>query len=229
MVNVRDISDRMRAEAVMAKSIKNLRAMLNKTVNALAIVTEIRDPYTAGHQHRVAHLACAIAQEMNLSKKQVESINIAGILHDIGKIFVPSEILSKPGKLTELEMQLIKTHPLVGKEIVEPIPFDFPISKIIAQHHEKLNGSGYPYGLVGSQISIEARILAVADVVEAIASHRPYRPALGMDTALDEIQRHRGTFYDSEVVDACLSLFQNKGFRFDPSPMDKRFEHLTGL
>ena len=177
-------------------------------------MAEKRDPYTAGHQQRVAQLASAIAGKMGLSAKRREAIRIAALLHDIGKVYVPAEILNKPGQLTPVEMDLIKTHPQVGKDIVRAIPFDAPVAQIILQHQERLDGSGYPNGLERDAILLEAKILAVADVVEAIASHRPYRPALGITTALEEIAQNRGIYYDEEVVDACLELFTRDNFRW---------------
>jgi len=160
-------------------------------------------------------LACAIATEMGLPDERIEGIYIAGLLHDIGKIAIPAEILNKPTKLTEAESNLIKTHPQVGYDILKNIEFSEPIAQIVLQHHEMMDGSGYPQGLKGKEILLEARILAVADVVEAISSHRPYRPALGLDKALEEIAQNKGTLYDPKVVDTCLKLFTEKGFRFD--------------
>ncbi|GBF33038.1 sensory box HDIG domain protein [Desulfocucumis palustris] len=215
MVNVRDITERRRAEEVINKSFANLKSTLKETVNALSATAEKRDPYTAGHQQRVASLACAIAMEMNLGEDMVEGIHVAATLHDIGKIYVPAEILSKPGRLTDIEMELIKTHPQMGNDIIKRIPFTYPVAEIVLQHQERFDGSGYPSGLAGEEILLEARILSVADVVEAIASHRPYRPALGIDKALEEIHRNRARLYDPLAVDACLSLFKDKGFSFN--------------
>jgi HD-GYP domain-containing protein (c-di-GMP phosphodiesterase class II) len=206
----------------------------------------MRDPYTAGHQRRVAQLAPAIAQEMGFSEEQINGIYIAAIIHDVGKINVPVEILSKPSKLSEaefglirthpqvghdildvpaeilgepgglseLELNLIRTHPQVGHDVLKEIDFPWPVAQIVLQHHERMDGSGYPQGLSGEEILLEARILAVADVVEAMASHRPYRPAYGLDKALDEISQNAGVLYDPGVVDACLRLFTKKGFSF---------------
>jgi len=189
-----------------------MRRTAEATVNALAAVAERRDPYTAGHQQRVSQLACAIATEMGLPDDQVEGIRISGILHDTGKVVIPGEILSKPSKLSEFEFGIIKTHPRVDSEIVEGIDFPWPVARTVLQHHERMDGSGYPSGLKGDDILIEARILAVADVVEAMSSHRPYRPALGVEKALKEISMGRGTRYDAEVVDACLVLFKEHRF-----------------
>jgi putative nucleotidyltransferase with HDIG domain len=172
----------------------------------------MKDPYTAGHQVRVAKLARAIASELGMSDEQVEAIRTASLLHDIGKIIVPPEILNKPGKLSALERSFVEVHAQASYEILKSIEFEFPIAEIILQHHERLDGTGYPRGLSGDSILKEARILTVADVVEAMASHRPYRPALPLETALEEIVSHRGTLYDAEAVDACLRLFADKGF-----------------
>ena len=167
-----------------------------------------RDPYTVDHQQRATHIAIAIAQRMGLSEERIEEIHVAGSLHDLGKIAVPSEILSKPGKLTDLEFAIIKTHPQVAFNILKPLEIPGQITQIIMQHHERLNGSGYPYGLDDQEILLEAKILGVADVIEAMCSHRPYRPALGIDKALEEIERKKGVLYDPEVVDSCLLLYQ---------------------
>lgn len=199
----------------LEKSFKERTNQLEGTIHALATTVEMRDPYTAGHQRRVAELACAIAEEMGLSKDQIEGIHVAGLLHDIGKIAIPAEILTKPTKLTKLEFELITTHSQVSHDILKGIEFPWPVADIVVQHHERLDGSGYPNGLKGDEILLEARILAVADVVEAMASHRPYRPALGIDKALAEIEEKRGRLYASEVVDACLKLFREKGFEFE--------------
>ncbi len=177
-------------------------------------VVEMRDPYTAGHQRRVADLARSIASEMGLSKDQIDGIRTAGLIHDIGKISVPAEILSRPEKLTNLAFELIKTHAQSGYDILKDIEFPWPIARIVHEHHERMDGSGYPNGLTGDEIFLESRILAVADVVEAIASHRPYRPALGIEKALEEISQNRDILYDPEVVDACLRLFEEKGFKW---------------
>ena len=194
---------------------QKLQKTLEETIYALASAIEMRDPYTAGHQKRVTKLACAIAKEMGLSKEQIEGIRMAGLIHDIGKISIPSEILTKPGKLNDLEYSLIKTHPQAGYNILKGIEFPWPVAQIVLQHHERMDGSGYPQGLCGKDILLEARILAVADVVEAMSSHRPYRPAYGIDKALEEISKNKGILYDPEVVNACLRLFNQKGFKFD--------------
>jgi len=194
---------------------QKLQKTLEETIYALASAIEMRDPYTAGHQKQVTKLACAIAKEMGLSKEQIEGIRMAGLIHDIGKISIPSEILTKPGKLNDLEYSLIKTHPQAGYNILKGIEFPWPVAQIVLQHHERMDGSGYPQGLCGKDVLLEARILAVADVVEAMSSHRPYRPAYGIDKALEEISKNKGILYDPEVVNACLRLFNQKGFKFD--------------
>ncbi len=192
----------------------NFKKILQDTVTALATTLELRDPYTAGHQHRVAELASRIALEMNMDEETVEGIRIAGILHDIGKIKIPAEILANPARLSKIEFELIKQHSEIGYDLLKNISFPWPISDIVHQHHERINGSGYPQGLFNESIIIEARIVCVADVVEAMSSHRPYRPALGIQKALEEITINKGILYDPEVVDACLSLFQNQKFEF---------------
>lgn len=191
---------------------EELRASLEDALQAISATLEMRDPYTAGHQRRVASLAMAIAREMGLSDERVHGIRLVGIVHDIGKIHVPAEILSKPGKLNELEYSLIKMHPQTGHDILKGISFPWPIAQAVLQHHERLDGSGYPHGLKGEAILLEASIIAVADVVEAMASHRPYRAGLGLEAALAEIGKWRGECFDAQVVDACTRLFREKGF-----------------
>jgi hypothetical protein len=190
-----------------------LHRALDATVQAIAMTVEARDPYTAGHQRRTADLARAIAAEMGMTKERIEGIRIAGTIHDIGKISVPAEILSKPRQLSEIEFALIRTHPRAGYEILKEIESPWPVAEMVLQHHERLDGSGYPQGLKAEGILREAGIIAVADVVEAIASHRPYRPADSIETALEEISCNRGFRYAPEVVDACLKLFREKGYR----------------
>lgn len=194
---------------------KRLENIIDGSIQAIASAVEIRDPYTAGHEQRVAHLAAAIARQLGLDDQKVHGIEIAGFLHDLGKIAVPAEILSKPCRLNDLEFGLIKMHPQVGYEILHKIYFLWPVAEATLQHHERMDGSGYPNGLKGNDIILEARILAVADVVEAMSSHRPYRPAVGVEAALKEIAEHRGTLYDGEIIDACCHLVRNKGFRFE--------------
>ncbi len=192
-----------------------LKQVLMQTVETLSLMVEKRDPYTSGHQKKVSQLACAIGEEMNLSSETIEGIHIAAILHDIGKISIPSEFLNKPGRLEALEFDIIKTHPQSAYEMLKAIDFAYPVAQIILQHHEKYDGSGYPQGVKAEDILIEARILTVADVVEAISSHRPYRPSLGIEYALQEISENAGQLFDPNVVAACLRLFKQKEFIFD--------------
>ena len=194
---------------------KKLRKTAKGILQETASLIEIGDPHTAGHQKRVADLSLAIAQEMELSDEQMATIRLAGLIHDLGKTSVPSEILGKPIKLTRLEFNLVKVHSEAGYSILKDIDFPWPIAEIVLQHHERLDGSGYPYGLKEGQILLESQIIAVADVVEAIASHRPYRPALGVEKALEEISRNRGILYNPEVVDACLRLFRKNKFKLE--------------
>lgn len=212
-----DITERREAEHALQKSVSQLKTSLEETVNALAVTSEKRDPYTAGHQQRVSQLACAMARELGLSTERIEGIRVSAILHDLGKIYVPAEILAKPARLTQMEMGIMKTHPEVGFDILKNIPFPWPVAKVVLQHHERMDGSGYPNGLTGKDISREARIIAVADVVEAMSSHRPYRAALGIERALEEIAKNRERLYDADCVDVCLVLFQSKGFQFPSS------------
>jgi HD-GYP domain-containing protein (c-di-GMP phosphodiesterase class II) len=207
MGNIVDITE-------LKESIDKRITALKSTLEAIALTSEIRDPYTSGHERRVADLSCAIAMEMELPKEQIEGIRLIGIVHDIGKMYVPSEILSKPGQLKEIEFEMIKMHAKAGHDILKAIESPWPIAKAVLQHHLRLDGSGYPECERGKEIILEARILAVADVVEAMASHRPYRPALGIDKAFEEITQNKGRLYDSDVVDTCLRLFQEKGFKF---------------
>lgn len=209
-----DITESKIASDKLQKSFERLQLAFSETVNALSAVVESRDPYTAGHQRSVAELAMAIARELGLGGKQINAVYTAGVLHDLGKITVPAEILSKPGKLSEAEFALIKQHPAAGYEILRHIEFDWPIADIVLQHHEKMDGSGYPNGLKGEDIRLEARIIAVADVVEAIHSHRPYRPSLGIETALEEISSRQGIAYDPQVARACVKLFGEGRFEF---------------
>ena len=236
-------AERKRLEEELQKSYVKLHRTLQGAVNALVLAVEMKDPYTAGHQRRVMHLASAIAEEMGLPEERVEGIRIAAIIHDLGKISVPAEILSKPNRLSDIELNmvkahpqighdmldepheiinqsnrlseaefsLIKTHPQLGHDVLEVIGFPWPVADIVWQHHERMDGSGYPQGLSGDEILLEARILGVADVVEAMSSHRPYRAARGLDDALEEISQNKGILYDPEVVEACLRVFK-KGF-----------------
>lgn len=187
---------------------ENLERLLEDTVAALSSAVEKRDPYTAGHQERVMQLSCAIAREMGLPPKQISGIRMAAVIHDIGKLFIPAELLTKPTKLSEAEMNLIKVHPQIGYDILKGIQFPWPIADIVLQHHERINGTGYPNGLPGEKILFEAKIISVADVIEAMATNRPYRPMLGMDKALDEIQSKKNVFFDPSVVDACTTILK---------------------
>jgi putative two-component system response regulator len=200
--------------AELKASESKLRTTLIDTITALAATVEMRDPYTAGHQRRVAKLAVAIAGELKLPAGRIESIQLASVVHDVGKIKVPAEILSNPRRLNDIEFALIQGHPGAGCEILKSIDFPWPIAEMVLQHHERLDGNGYPNALKGDQIMLEAKIIAVADVVEAMSSHRPYRPSLGVDAALAEIERGRGTLYEPGVVDACLALFKEGRFSF---------------
>jgi len=217
-----NVTERIRAEGERRQNIEKLLKALDTTIKVMALTVEVRDPYTSGHQQRVSNLATRIAQEMRLPMEQIEGTRIAGILHDIGKMYVPSEILSKPGRLTETEFNMIKMHSQAAYDILKIVEFPWPIAQAVLQHHERMDGSGYPGHLLGKDIILEARILAIADTVEAMASHRPYRPALGIDKALEEISQKRGILYDSEVVDACLKVFNEKGFKFDVEISDSK-------
>ncbi len=208
-----DITDKKTSQEQLQKTLAKLRSALGGIIAVIQEVVEKRDPSTAGHQRRVADLARSMAKDMGLSEEQVDVIRLAAIIHDLGKISIPSEILAKPGKLTDSEFDFIKLHSKSGYDILSAVELPWPIADIILQHHERLDGSGYPQGLKGEDILLEARILAVADVVEAMASHRPYRAALGIDEALEEISSKKGTLYDPGAVDACLNLFRQKGYR----------------
>lgn len=198
--------------SALRQSEKNLRASMLDFITALGATVEMRDPYTAGHQRRVADLATAIARQLHLPEEQIAGLALASVVHDIGKIRIPAEILSKPGRLSDLEFSIIKEHSQTGYDILKSIDFPWPLAQSVYQHHERCDGSGYPRGLKGDEILLEARILAVADVVEAMISHRPYRAGLGVDAALEEISRGRGVRYDPAVVDVCLALFRTQGY-----------------
>lgn len=208
------LAERNKAEEENRQALQKLRKTIIGTIYAMAMTVEIRDPYTAGHQRRVANLSRAIGKELCLSPVQIEGLGMAGVIHDIGKISIPSEILSKPSNLNHLEYEIMKTHPEVGYDILKSIEFPWPLAEITAQHHERLDGTGYPFGLKENEIIFEAKILSVADVVEAMASHRPYRPSKGISYALDEISKQRGIAYDPQVVDVCLYLFNQKNYSF---------------
>jgi putative two-component system response regulator len=192
-----------------------IREILNASISAMALMAEIRDPYTAGHQQRVAQLACAIAEKMGLAAGTIEGLRIAGILHDVGKIRIPVSILSRSGKLLDAEYEMLKIHPQVSYEILKNVPFPWPVAQIVRQHHERIDGSGYPLGLSGDEILPEAKILAVADVTEANSSFRPYRPAHGIQAALERLAQQKGISYDADVVSACLALFREENFAFN--------------
>jgi len=202
-------------EKMVAERTDKLESALHGIIQVLSRTVEARDPYTAGHEKRVASLAVAIARELGLTQRQIEGISLAGMIHDLGKNSLPAEILSKPSKLSDIEFALIKTHPKIGYDIMENIDLPWSIDQVVLQHHERMNGSGYPQGLTGDNILLEARILCVADVVEAMASHRPYRAALGIDAALDEIAMNRASLYDPDVADTCLKIFREGTFKFD--------------
>ena len=209
-----DITERKQAEEELQRTLDSLRKAVGVTIQVMVSAVETRDPYTAGHQVRSANLARNIAAEMGLPQEKIDGIRMAGSIHDIGKLSIPAEILSKPTKLSEIEFSLIKEHARQGYEILRNVESPWPLAEMVYQHHERMDGSGYPRNLKGEEILIEARILAVADVVEAMASHRPYRPSLGIEAALEEIEKNRGIFYDKAVADACLRLFRQKGYRF---------------
>ena len=208
-------------KAELKKAIADVKFNLDKfqramegIVQAISVAVEMRDPYTAGHQQRVADLACAIAEELALAEDDVYGLRMASVIHDLGKIAVPAGILSKPGRLSNLEYELIKSHVQYGYDILKQIEFPWPLAEIILQHHERMDGSGYPQGLKGDGILLQARILAVADVFETIASHRPYRPSLGLEHAVNELEKHSGTLYDPQVVETCLRLIREGRFQF---------------
>ncbi len=208
--------DRLRnhLEELVEERTRELKENMMEFITAMAATIGVRDPYTAGHQRRVAHLATTLARELRLPADRIEGLNLASVVHDFGKLQIPAEMLNKPGRLSELELKFIRQHPVTGHEILKSINFPWPIAQTVLQHHERLDGSGYPNGLKEGEILLEAKILAVADVVEAIMSHRPYRPGLGLDAALEEITRNRGVLYDAAVVDACMRLFRERGYRF---------------
>jgi len=204
-----------KAEEEREAAYKALDRALIGSINAMSKIVEMRDPYTSGHQTRVADLSAAIARELKLPEDHIMYLYIAALIHDIGKIYIPSDILSKPGKLRDIEWELVKIHAQGSYDILKSVEFPWPVDQIAWQHHERLDGSGYPRGLNGDQILQEAKILAVADVVEAMSSHRPYRAALGVDHALEEITKNKGVLYDPAVVDACLKLFKENRFKLE--------------
>lgn len=209
------LRERDRAQEELQEGMEKLHRAIEGIIKVIAVTVETRDPYTAGHQRRVANLASAIARELGLSQDHINGINMAGLIHDCGKISVPAEILSKPTKLMDMEFSIIKTHPQIGCDILQTIEFPWPVEQIVLQHHERENGTGYPQGLEGKNIIIEAKIIAVSDVVEAMASDRPYRPALGIEEALEEIRNNSGILYDADVVEACLKIISSGMFQFE--------------
>jgi PAS domain S-box-containing protein/putative nucleotidyltransferase with HDIG domain len=209
-----DITEKKRAEEEIARQFEQLKTAFMGTVDVATTLCELRDPYTAGHQRRVGMLAQAIGAELGLDANRTEGLRVAGYLHDIGKMMIPAEILSKPGKLSSIEYQLLQGHAQAGYEVLRNVTFPWPLAEVALQHHERMDGSGYPQGLKGEAILLEARIMSVADVVEAMASHRPYRPGLGVDAALEEIALHRGTRFDQNAVDACIRLFRQRDYKF---------------
>ncbi|MCD6594512.1 tetratricopeptide repeat protein [bacterium] len=211
----KEVEERKRAEISLSQSYEKLRQTFDAIIKTMTKVVEFRDPYTAGHQERVSKLAVAIARQMGFDEHTIEGIRLAGMVHDIGKIYVPAEILTKPGKLSSVEFMLIKNHSSAGYEILKSIEFPWDIAQIVRQHHERLDGSGYPDNLKDDEILLESKIIAVADVVEAISSYRPYRPALGIDIALDEIEKNSGKLYDKDIVDACLKIFNENKFEWE--------------
>jgi HD-GYP domain-containing protein (c-di-GMP phosphodiesterase class II) len=210
----REVDRRRRVQQELQHSLDQLKKIIGGTVMAIAMTVEKRDPYTSGHQQRVAELSRAIGKEMALSGDQIEGLTIASAIHDIGKISLPAEILSKPSQLNSMEMSLIQTHAQAGYDILKSVDFPWPVADIVLQHHERMNGTGYPRHLAGEAILREARIVGVADVVETMSSHRPYRPSRGLDSALEEISAQRGILYDRDAVDACLALMQEGRFEF---------------
>ena len=208
---MQDISDKKRAEEQDRRYKEQLQNAFMQTVVVATTLVEMRDPYTAGHERRVANIAVTIGSELGLDERRLEGLRVAGYLHDIGKITVPTDILAKPGKLSAAEMELIQGHAQAGYDVLKGVEFPWPVAQMVLQHHERMDGSGYPQRLKGDQITFEARILAVADVLEAMASHRPYRPGLGIDRALAEVERGKGTLYDLAVAEACLHLYRDKG------------------
>jgi HD-GYP domain-containing protein (c-di-GMP phosphodiesterase class II) len=208
---LQDISEKKRAEEQIQRYLKQLETAFMSTVEVATALSEMRDPYTAGHERHVGKIAAAIGAELGFDAQRIEGLRVAGYLHDIGKITIPAEILSKPGKLSAIEYQLIKGHSQSSYDVLKDVEFPWPVAAVALQHHERIDGSGYPQGLKGEAILLEARILAVADVVEAMSAHRPYRPGLGIDKALAEIRRGRGSAYDPVVADACIKLFLEQG------------------
>ena len=206
------VAERNQAEEQLKTSLDQVNKTLEGLIRTIERTVEIRDPYTAGHQRRVAELACAMARKIGLPENQIFGIRMAGRIHDLGKISIPAEILTKPGGLNDIEFELIKTHSKIGYDILKKIEFPWPVAQIVYQHHEKIDGSGYPQGLTAGQILLEAKIMSIADTLETISSHRPYRPALGLDAALAELTNNKGILYDEELVEVCLEVMTKNGF-----------------
>ena len=225
IASLRDITHRKGMQQKLQLSLDHIKKVMDGTIHAMALAVEMRDPYTSGHQARVAELAQAIAEEIDMPPADVEGVYMAAAIHDIGKISLPAEILSKPVQLTKIERKMIQAHARVGYEILKGIDFSRPVAQILLQHHERMDGSGYPQGLGGKEILFEARIVGVSDVVETMASHRPYRPSIGLDKALEEIFNGRNKLYDEQVVNACLKLFNEKDFAFT-EPKHELTPHL---
>jgi PAS domain S-box-containing protein len=213
--NVLDITERKQAAEDLSQSLGRLRKTMESTVQAISLIVETRDPYTSGHQEQVARICCAIGQDMGLQEERLKGLHMSAVIHDLGKIYIPAEILSKPGRLSDMETQMMKMHPEQGYHILKTIEFPYPVAEIVYQHHERMNGSGYPRGLTGKDILLEAKILGVGDVLDAMAAHRPYRAAVGIDQATLEISQNRGFLYDPVVVDVCLKLLWERGFPFE--------------
>ena len=213
MKNIEEKKDQLEKE--LQQSYGKLEKLIEGIAYSITEIVEIRDPYLRGHHQRVSQLATAIAQEMKLPQDKIEGVKIASLVHDVGKVNLPTEIVSKPSALVEVEFNLLKNHPRTGYEILKKVDFPWPIAEIVFQHQEKIDGSGYPRGLKGAEILIEAKILGVANVVEAMSSYKSYRPALSMDESLTEISKYKNILFDPEVVDACLKLFKEKGFKFE--------------
>lgn len=213
LTQTQDITERKQIEKKLLSTLESFHKAIATTINVLVTVLESRDPYTAGHQYRSAKLACAIAKEMGLPEDKIEGIRMAGIIHDIGKLSIPAEILTKPSKLSGIELRMIREHSRNGYEMLKNLESPWPLSEIVFQHHERIDGTGYPRKLKGDEILLEARILAVADVVEAMASYRPYRESLGIEAALAEIEKNKGVLYDTLIVEACLRLFREKHYQ----------------
>jgi len=210
---VQDISEKRRAEEEIRSYVQQLESAFMSTVGVATTLSEMRDPYTAGHERRVGEIAVAIGTALGQDERQQEGLRVAGYLHDIGKITVPAEILSKPGRLSAIELELVHGHAKASYEVLKDVAFPWPVATAALQHHERMDGSGYPQGLTGEAICVEARIIAIADVIEAMSSHRPYRPALGIEAALAEIELGRGRIYDAQIADACLRLFREERYQ----------------